>query len=65
MGAFEYLSKNHLTASFFETGAMAALTKLRNPIFLGQGVQLVPNDNSLAGFVTGAFCLATMATLHF
>ena len=45
-----------ITASFFETGAMAAPTKLENPTFLGQGVPasalvyIVPSGYTLAGF---------------
>ena len=54
----------HLTASFFETGAMTTPTKLWTPIVLGLGVRLVPNSYTLAGFAIGTLHLATIAILH-
>ena len=36
----------------------------QNSIVLSQWVRLVPNGHTLAGFVIGALCLMTMATLQ-
>ena len=50
LNAFVYYFIFDLTASFFETGAMAAPNKSQYPAILGQGVRLVPYDQKLAGF---------------
>jgi hypothetical protein len=59
-------SKNTLTASFFETGAMQwqPQPKSGTQLFKVKGVWLVPNGHTLAGFAIGPLCWATMATLQ-
>ena len=57
--------KYFLTASFFETGAMAAPQKLQNPTDLGQAGPISTQwSHTLAGFPIGALLSVTMATLH-
>ena len=53
-----------LTASVFETGAMAAPTILENPTVLGQGDPASTQWSHPSRFCHWALCLATMATLH-
>ena len=50
---FTFNPSIHLTAIFFETGAMSMPTKSPNPTVLSQGVLLVPNSQTLAGFGIG------------
>jgi hypothetical protein len=57
----------HITASVFETGAMATPIKLQTQPFWFKGFrsfQLVPNGHTLAGFAIGNVCLVTMTALH-
>ena len=47
-------------SSFFETGPMPTPNCEIQPLWV-QGIQIVPNCHTLAGFAIGALRLATMA----